>query len=41
MVNIKLGGGNDLIYKPDLSIHIKKISSEDTSGDRIVHLFKK
>ena len=36
----KVRGGNDLIYKPDLSIHIKKISSEDTSGDRIVHLFK-
>jgi len=36
----KIRGGNDLIYKPDLSIHIKKTSAEDTSGDRIVHLFK-
>lgn len=33
-------GGTDLIYKPDLSIHIKKKSQEDTSGDRIVHLIK-
>lgn len=36
----KTRGGNDLLYKPDLCIHIKKISAEDTSGDRIVHLFK-
>lgn len=36
----KARGGNDLIYKPDFSIYIKKISAEDTSGDRIVHLFK-
>lgn len=33
-------GGEDLFYKPDLSIHIKKIKPEDVSGDRIVHLFK-
>jgi len=33
-------GGEDLFYKPDLSIHIKKIKAEDISGDRIVHLFK-
>jgi hypothetical protein len=33
-------GGTDQIFKPDLSIHIKKVSKEDTSGDRIVHLFK-
>jgi len=33
-------GGEDLIYKPDLSIHVGKLSKEDTSGDRIVHLFK-
>lgn len=33
-------GGTDLFYKPDLAIHIKKLKAEDTSGDRIVHLFK-
>ena len=33
-------GGTDLFYKPDLSIHIKKLKAEDISGDRIVHLFK-
>lgn len=33
-------GGTDQIFKPDLSIHVKKISKEDTSGERIVHLFK-
>ncbi len=33
-------GGTDLIYKADISIHIKKVKAEDTSGDRIVHLFK-
>jgi len=36
----KARGGGDLLYKPDLSIHVKKVSAEDTSGDRIVHLFK-
>ena len=36
----KIKGGNDLAYKPDLSIFIKKIFEEDTSGDRIVHLIK-
>lgn len=38
--NYTVRGGKDLVYKPDLSIHIKKVSAEDTSGDRIVHLFK-
>ena len=33
-------GGTDLIYKPDLSIHIKKLFAEDQSGRRIVHLLK-
>ena len=33
-------GGEDLFYKPDLSIHVKKLKAEDTSGDRVVHLFK-
>lgn len=38
--NYTVRGGTDLIYKPDLSIHVKKVSAEDTSGDRVVHLFK-
>ncbi len=33
-------GGTDLIYKPDLSIHIKKLSAEDQSGKKNVHLLK-
>ncbi len=33
-------GGTDFIYKPDISIHVKKKNAEDTSGERIVHLFK-
>ncbi len=33
-------GGKDQIFKPDLSIHVKKVAKEDVSGDRIVHLFK-
>ena len=33
-------GGTDLIYKPDISIHVKKLSAEDESGRRIVHLLK-
>jgi hypothetical protein len=33
-------GGEDFKYKPDLSIHISKLSPTDTSGDRKIHLFK-
>lgn len=36
----KVRGGTDLLYKPDIAIHVKKISAEDTTGERIVHLFK-
>ncbi len=36
----RVRGGTDLLYKPDLAIYIKKLSQEDTSGDRVVHLFK-
>lgn len=33
-------GGEDFKYKPDISIHISKLSPTDTSGRRKVHLFK-
>jgi len=36
----KIKGGNDLAYKPDLSIFIKKVFEEDVGGDRVVHLIK-